>query len=98
MKGVLDSNKDIKKRMIFEVYTDGETDMEFFGEPKELTADLLDIIISIFVSKEENETGKNNSKIAEAPTYGKDIFEYAPKSAGADAYRAVAKEIIEREG
>lgn len=30
MKGVLDSNKDIKKRMIFEVYTDGETDMEFF--------------------------------------------------------------------
>lgn len=66
MKGVLDSNKDIKKRMIFEVYTDGETAMEFFGEPKELTADLLDILISIFASQTENETGKNNEAIAKS--------------------------------
>jgi chromosome partitioning protein len=41
---------------------------------------------------------RNNSKLAEAPTYGKDIFEYAPKSSGAEAYRAIAQEIIEREG
>ena len=40
---------------------------------------------------------KNNSKLAEAPTYSKDIFDYAPKSAGATAYRSVAKEILERE-
>ncbi len=66
MKGVLDSNKDIKKKMIFEVYTDGETDLDFFGEPKELTADLLDIIISIFASQEENKTGKNNEAIAKS--------------------------------
>lgn len=66
MKGVLDSNKDIKRRMIFEVYTDGETDIDFFGEPKELTADLLDIIISIFASQKENETGKNNEAIAKS--------------------------------
>lgn len=66
MKGVLDSNKDIKKRMIFEVYTDGETDMEFFGEPVALTVDLLDIIISIFASQEVNETGKNNEAIAKS--------------------------------
>lgn len=66
MKGVLDSNKDIKKRMIFEVYEDGETDMEFFGEPVALTVDLLDIIISIFASLTENETGKNNEAIAKS--------------------------------
>ena len=41
---------------------------------------------------------RNNSKLAEAPTYGKDIFEYAPKSSGAEAYRAIAQEVIEREG
>ncbi len=41
---------------------------------------------------------KNNSKLAEAPTYGKDIFEYAPKSDGAKAYKALAEEITEREG
>ena len=41
---------------------------------------------------------KINSKLAEAPTYGKDIFEYAPKSIGADAYKEVALELIEREG
>lgn len=40
---------------------------------------------------------RNNSKLAEAPTFGKDIFEYAPKSAGAEAYRETAKEILERE-
>ena len=74
MKGVLDYNKDIKKRMIFEVYTDGETDMEFFGEPVALTADLLDIIISIFASQTENETGKNNEAIA------KSIYNYVLSS------------------
>lgn len=41
---------------------------------------------------------RNNSKLAEAPTFGKDIYEYAPKSSGAEAYSAIAKEIIEREG
>lgn len=74
MKGVLDSNKDIKRRMIFEVYTDGETDMEFFGEPVALTVDLLDIIISIFASQERNETGKNNEAIA------KSIYSYVLSS------------------
>ena len=41
---------------------------------------------------------KNNSKLAEAPTYGQDIFEYDSKSAGACAYEDIAREIIEREG
>lgn len=58
-------------------------------------------IIEAVKSKFTREIFKNyikyNSKLAEAPTYGKDIFEYAPKSAGADAYREIAREIIERE-
>lgn len=74
MKGILDNNKDIKRRMIFEVYEDEETDFELFGEPEELTADLLDIIISIFASQEKNETGKNNEAIA------KSIYSYVLSS------------------
>lgn len=41
---------------------------------------------------------KNNSKIAEAPAFGKDIFEYAPKSTGAEAFKDIADELQEREG
>ena len=37
-----------------------------------------------------------NVKLAEAPSYGKTIFEYAPESAGAADYRALARELIGR--
>lgn len=39
-----------------------------------------------------------NNKLAEAPSYGRDIFEYAPKSSGAKQYRELAQEILKREG
>lgn len=35
-----------------------------------------------------------NVKLAEAPSHGKSIFEYAPESEGAYAYRQLAKEIL----
>jgi len=35
-----------------------------------------------------------NIKLAEAPSYGKTIFEYAPESSGAADYLAVARELI----
>ena len=35
-------------------------------------------------------------KLAEAPSYGQDIFTYAPKSHGAEDYLALCREIIER--
>ena len=59
---------------------------------------IIEAIKGRFTAETFNTIVKNNRKIAEAPTYGKDIFEYAPKSSGADAYKAVAEEIIEREG
>ncbi len=40
---------------------------------------------------------KYNSKIAEAPTYGKDVISYAPGSVGAAAYTNIANEIMKRE-
>ena len=35
-------------------------------------------------------------RLSEAPSFGQSIFEYAPDSSGADAYRCFAKEVIER--
>ena len=37
-----------------------------------------------------------NVKLAEAPAFGQSIQEYAPTSSGAQAYTALAQEIIER--
>lgn len=41
---------------------------------------------------------RNNVRLAEAPSHGKSIFEYAPDSNGAADYLALAREVIEREG
>ena len=37
-----------------------------------------------------------NVKLSEAPSYGKSIFKYSPRSKGALAYRALALELIDR--
>ena len=39
-----------------------------------------------------------NVKLAETPSFGRTIFEYAPDSKGADDYLTVAKEFLAREG
>lgn len=40
---------------------------------------------------------KYNSKLPEAPGFHETIFEYAPKSPGAEAYMDIAKEILDRD-
>jgi chromosome partitioning protein len=37
-----------------------------------------------------------NVRLAEAPSYGQSIFSYAPTSQGAQSYRKLAKEVLER--
>lgn len=39
---------------------------------------------------------KTNIKLAEAPSFGKTIFQYDWNSTGAEAYQALAKEVIQR--
>ena len=36
---------------------------------------------------------RRNVKLAESPSFGKTIFEYAPKSSGAEDYAALAREV-----
>lgn len=40
---------------------------------------------------------RSNVKLAEAPSFGQTIFQYAPDSNGADDYRAAANEVIAQE-
>jgi chromosome partitioning protein len=35
-------------------------------------------------------------RLSEAPSFGQSIFEYDPNSTGANAYRYLAEEVIER--
>jgi len=37
-----------------------------------------------------------NVRLSEAPSYSQSIFEYAPDSSGAEAYKELTKEVIER--
>ena len=40
---------------------------------------------------------RRNIRLAEAPSYGKSIFDYDPKSNGAEDYRALCEEILQME-
>ncbi len=41
---------------------------------------------------------RRNVRLAEAPSFGQSIFQYAPSSHGAEDYRQLAQEILAREG
>jgi chromosome partitioning protein len=40
---------------------------------------------------------RENIRLAEAPSFRKSILDYAPKSTGAEDYRALAREVIKQE-
>ena len=41
---------------------------------------------------------RNNVRLKEAPSFGKTVFDYDARSAGAEAYRELAKEVLRRVG
>jgi len=41
---------------------------------------------------------RRNIRLAEAPRFGKSIFQYAPDSHGAEDYQQLAKEIVKDDG
>ena len=67
-----------------------------YDSRRSLDKEILKAIQARFPEETFNTVVRNNSKLAEAPTFGKDIFQYEPRSAGASAYKEIAEEIINR--
>ena len=65
---------------------------------RSLDKTIYDAIKEKFKKELFSEIVRYNSKIAEAPTFGKTVLDYAPASTGAKAYTAIAAEIIKRCG
>lgn len=58
-----------------------------------LAREVSEEIAKYFGSKVFKTRIRNNVRLAEAPSHGKSIFAYAPKSAGAEDYAALAEEV-----
>jgi len=67
-----------------------------YDNRRSLDREILEAVKAKFPSEIFRTVVKNNSKLAEAPTFGKDIFAYDPKSSGAAAYQDIAAELMER--
>ena len=67
--------------------------LTFFDGRRNLDAEVLDALSGFFGKKVYKTTISVNTKLAEAPSYGKDVFEYSPTSKGAKQYRELAGEV-----
>jgi chromosome partitioning protein len=63
-----------------------------------LTTEVLREIDQYFGAQLAKTRIRNNVKLAEAPSFGRTIFEHAPDSNGARDYEAVAQELLEKLG
>ena len=86
----------VKRRMNPELALTGVA-VTLYDARRSLDKTILDAIREQFGDKLFTDIVRYNSKIAEAPAYGKDVLQYAPRSGGAAAYRAITAEIIRRE-
>ena len=67
-----------------------------YDKRKVLHRDVVDTIYTYFQEKLFDTKVRENIALAEAPSQGMDIFHYAPESRGAEDYKRLCKEIIER--
>ena len=71
--------------------------LTFFDERRNLDHDVLEALNASFKGKVFNVKISQNTKLAEAPCQGKDVFEYSGNSRGAYQYKRLAAEIIGHE-
>lgn len=83
----------IRKRMNPQLEISGIL-VTLYDPRKLLNKEVLDSLTAAFPGKVYTTTISNNIALAEAPSYGKDIFEYKPKSKGAEQYRQLVQEIL----
>jgi chromosome partitioning protein len=63
---------------------------------RRLNKEVIEKIREYFEDKVFNTLIRENISLAEAPSFGKTIYEYKPNSHGAEDYMSLCKEIIER--
>jgi chromosome partitioning protein len=68
-----------------------------FDKRKILNRNVVEIIKKHFGERLMNTNIRDNVALAEAPTMGKSVFDYAPRSYGAEDYENLAQEIIAQE-
>jgi len=92
---LLETEKIVKKRMNQDLEILGAL-MTMYDKRTVLTKQVVDEVQRFFGDKVFKTMIPRTVKLAEAPSHGKSIFEYLPKGSGAEAYRELAKEVIER--
>ena len=68
--------------------------LTFFDGRRNLDRDVLEALEEAFEGKVFETKISNNTKIAEAPSYGKDVLAYCANSKGALQYKELAKEVL----
>jgi len=72
--------------------------MTMFDQRSNLAHQVLGEVRNHFDEKVFRTTIPRSVRLSEAPSFGQSIFEYEPNSAGANAYRYFADEVIDRFG
>lgn len=67
-----------------------------FDKRKNLNKEVIDKISEYFGDKVFDTLIRDNISLAEAPSFGQTIFEYKPRSYGAQDYMSLTKEILSR--
>ncbi len=70
--------------------------LTMFDSRTRLSVEVQQEVYKFFKDRVYKSSIPRNIKLAEAPSYGKSIFEYDVRSEGARAYASLAREVIER--
>ena len=87
----------VKKRLNKDLEVEGVV-LSMFDGRTNLAVQVVQEVKKYFGSKVFSTVIPRNVRLAEAPSFGMAITEYDPKSKGARAYKAFAKEFLKREG
>lgn len=87
----------VKKGLNPELRVEGVL-MTMFDGRTNLSTQVVQEVRDYFKDKVYRTLIPRNVRLAEAPSYGQTIFDYAPNSSGAKAYMAFAKEFLGRMG
>lgn len=95
MAQLLETIELVKKRMNPNIKIGGAL-VTMYDNRKTLDKEILESVRAAFPKKLFKTTISNNVALAEAPAFGKDIYEYKPDCKGAQQYEELADEIIRR--